>query len=125
MSIPENLKYTIDHEWIRLDNDVAFVGVTDYAVEALGDVVFVELPEPGTSVTAGDSCGEIESTKSVSDLVSPATGDVLESNTAVSEKPDILNSDPYGDGWLIKIRITGDLAVLDHLQYAELIAKTP
>ena len=80
--------------------------------------MFVELPEPGTTVTAGDPCGEIESTKSVSELVSPAAGEVLETNAAVLEEPSLVNTDPYGGGWLIQIRVVGDLDVLDHVQYA-------
>jgi glycine cleavage system H protein len=120
MCIPTDLKYTKDHEWVRLDGDVAVVGITAYAADALGDIVYIELPEPGTTVTVGDPCGEIESTKSVSDLLSPAAGEVLEANAVVSGEPGLLNSDPYGNGWLIKIRVTGDLDVLDHTQYAEL-----
>ena len=118
MTIPTDLMYTHDHEWIRFEGDLAVVGITAYAADALGDVVFVELPEPGTTVTAGDPCGEIESTKSVSELVSPAAGEVLETNAAVLEEPSLVNTDPYGGGWLIQIRVVGDLDVLDHVQYA-------
>jgi len=118
MTIPTDLMYTHGHEWIRFEGDLAVVGITAYAADALGDVVFVELPEPGTTVTAGDPCGEIESTKSVSELVSPAAGEVLETNAAVPEEPSLVNTDPYGGGWLIQIRVVGDLDVLDHVQYA-------
>ena len=118
MTIPTDLMYTHDHEWIRFEGDLAVVGITAYAADALGDVVFVELPERGTTVTAGDPCGEIESTKSVSELVSPAAGEVLETNAAVLEEPSLVNTDPYGGGWLIQIRVVGDLDVLDHVQYA-------
>jgi glycine cleavage system H protein len=118
MTIPVDLMYTREHEWIRFEGDLAIVGITAYAADALGDVVFVELPEPGTLVIAGDPCGEIESTKSVSDLVSPAAGEVLETNAAVLDEPSLVNSDPYGHGWLIQIRVVGDLTVLDHVQYA-------
>jgi len=123
MTIPTDLMYTHDHEWIRLEGDLAVIGITAYAAHALGDVVFVELPEPGTTVTAGDPCGEIESTKSVSDLVSPAGGEVLETNASVIEEPSLVTTDPYGDGWLIHIRVVGDLDVLDHVQYARLLGE--
>ena len=123
MTIPTDLMYTHDHEWIRLEGDLAVIGITAYAAHALGDVVFVELPEPGTTVTAGDPCGEIESTKSVSDRVSPAGGEVLETNASVIEEPSLVTTDPYGDGWLIHIRVVGDLDVLDHVQYARLLGE--
>ncbi len=102
--IPEDLKYTKDHEWVRAEGDALRVGVTDYAQEALGDIVFVTLPEAGTQLTAGDTCGEVESTKSVSDLYAPVTGTVVERNEALDSAPDLVNSDPYGDGWMMIIR---------------------
>jgi len=107
------LKYTAEHEWIALDGDVATVGITDYAADKLGDVVFVDLPAPDTAVTSGQVCGEIESTKSVGELYAPLTGDVIAVNDAVVDDPSLVNSDPFGDGWLVKLRIdaatTGEL----------------
>lgn len=101
---PEDLQYTKDHEWVRTEGDTVRVGVTDYAQEALGDIVFVTLPETGARVTAGETCGEIESTKSVSDLYAPVTGTVVERNEALDSSPELVNSDPYGDGWMMAIR---------------------
>jgi glycine cleavage system H protein len=103
--IPEDLQYTKDHEWVRDEGDTVRVGVTDYAQDALGDIVFVTLPENGTQVTAGETCGEVESTKSVSDLYAPVTGTVVERNDALDSAPELVNSDPYGDGWMLIIRI--------------------
>lgn len=105
--IPGELKYTSEHEWIRSDGqDVVSVGITHYAQESLGDIVFVTLPPVGESVAAGDSCGEVESTKSVSELYSPVTGEVIEVNEAVDANPELINSSPYGEGWLMKIRMS-------------------
>jgi glycine cleavage system H protein len=101
---PEDLKYTKDHEWIRTDGDTVRVGVTDFAQEALGDIVFVTLPEVGSDVTAGSTCGEIESTKSVSDVYAPVTGTVVARNDSLDTAPELINSDPYGDGWMLEIR---------------------
>jgi glycine cleavage system H protein len=105
---PEDLQYTKDHEWIRResggDGETLRVGVTDYAQEALGDIVFVTLPEAGSHVTAGQACGEIESTKSVSDVFAPVTGTVVERNETLDSSPELVNSDPYGDGWMLTIR---------------------
>ena len=115
------LSYTAEHEWIAFDGDVATVGITDYAAEKLGDVVFVELPAVGTSVTAGDTCGEIESTKSVGELYAPLTGEVVEVNDAVVDDPSSVNAAAF-DAWLVKIRVdgspTGDL--LDRDAYVAL-----
>ncbi len=105
MSVPEELYYTAEHEWISISDSSARVGITDYAPRALGDVVFVTAPAPGTRVTAGDPCGEVESTKSVSDIYSPADGEVTEVNPEVDEDPGLVNSDPYGAGWLFKIQL--------------------
>jgi glycine cleavage system H protein len=102
--IPEDLHYTKDHEWVRTEGDTVRVGVTDYAQDALGDIVFVTLPEPGTQVSAGETCGEVESTKSVSDLYAPVSGTVVERNDALDSSPELVNSDPYGDGWMLTIR---------------------
>lgn len=101
---PDDLHYTSEHEWVRSDGDTVRVGVTDYAQEALGDIVFVTLPEVGAQVTAGQPCGEIESTKSVSDVYAPVSGTVVARNDGLDTAPELLNSDPYGDGWMIDIR---------------------
>lgn len=104
---PEDLHYTKDHEWVRTEGDdgeTLRVGVTDYAQDALGDIVFVTLPEAGTHVTEGEACGEIESTKSVSDVYAPVTGTVSERNEALDASPELVNSDPYGEGWMLAIR---------------------
>lgn len=118
MHIPDNLRYTEDHEWLSLDGEVATVGVTDFAQDALGDVVFVELPEAGDAVVAGDACGEIESTKSVSELFAPVTGEVVEVNDAVVDAPELVNSDPYGNGWLFRVRVEELPELLDAEDYA-------
>ena len=101
---PEDLHYTREHEWIRSTGDMLRVGVTDYAQEALGDIVFVTLPEVGAQVTAGEACGEVESTKSVSDIYAPVTGTIVARNEALDASPELVNSDPYGEGWMIDIR---------------------
>ena len=101
---PEDLHYTKDHEWVRTDGETLRVGVTDYAQDALGDIVFVTLPEAGSHVTEGEACGEIESTKSVSDVYAPVTGTVTERNEALDASPELVNSDPYGEGWMLAIR---------------------
>jgi glycine cleavage system H protein len=102
-----SLKYTAEHEWIALDGDIATVGITDYAADKLGDVVFVELPSVGSTVTAAAVVGEIESTKSVGELYAPLTGEVVEANDAVVDDPSLVNADPFGDGWLVKLRVDG------------------
>ena len=104
MKTPEDLQYTADHEWVRVEGDSLRVGVTDYAQDALGDIVFVTLPEAGSHLTAGEACGEIESTKSVSDVFAPVTGTVVERNEALDAAPELVNSDPYGEGWMLAIR---------------------
>jgi len=103
MNVPENLRYSSDHEWVVADGDNFRVGITDYAQDALGDVVFVELPEVGSKLEAGSSFGEIESTKSVSDLFAPLTGSVQQVNDALVANPELINNDPYGDGWICVI----------------------
>ena len=105
VSVPEELYYTAEHEWISISDETARVGITDYAQRALGDVVYVTAPQPGTRVTAGDPCGEVESTKSVSDIYSPADGEVSEINAEIDEDPGLVNSDPYGAGWLFRIQL--------------------
>jgi glycine cleavage system H protein len=115
--VPSDLKYTAEHEWVRLPEGgggAVRVGITDYAQSALGDVVFVSLPEVGASVTAGAACGEVESTKSVSDLFAPVNGTVTARNDALDDQPELINSDPYGAGWIIEID-PADAADLDGL----------
>jgi glycine cleavage system H protein len=101
--IPDDLKYTTEHEWVRLGESSARVGITDYAQDALGDVVFVSLPEPGRRLSAGESCGEVESTKSVSEIYAPVSGTVVARNETLETRPDLVNQDPYGDGWLLDL----------------------
>ncbi|MFM9443347.1 glycine cleavage system protein GcvH [Streptomyces acidiscabies] len=109
MSNPQNLRYSKEHEWISPAEDgVATVGITEHAANALGDVVFVELPAVGAAVTAGESCGELESTKSVSELYAPVDGEVTEVNPNVSEDPSLVNSEPFTGGWLFKVRVAGE-----------------
>lgn len=112
---PEDLKYTTEHEWVREGNESTVrIGVTDYAAEQLGDIVFVSLPAVGDDVTAGDTCGELESTKSVSDLFCPVSGTVIAINGQLDESPELVNSDAYGDGWLFDVE-TADGTDLDTL----------
>ncbi|QFU90728.1 glycine cleavage system protein GcvH [Amycolatopsis sp. YIM 10] len=119
MSTPEELRYTEEHEWVAAHGDGAVrVGITEYAQDQLGDVVFVDLPEPGLTVTAGESFGEVESTKSVSELFAPLDGEVVAVNDAVADSPELINSDPYGEGWLIELKLTGS-ATPDSLLDAE------
>jgi glycine cleavage system H protein len=122
MSIPSDLRYTAEHEWLSLAGDIATVGITDFAARALGDIVYLQAPAVGTSVTAGEACGEVESTKSVSDLYAPATGEITEVNAAVVEDPALVNSDPFGAGWLFRLRVTELPALLDAAAYGALSA---
>jgi glycine cleavage system H protein len=108
MTIPDELRYTAEHEWIAVNGTLASVGITDFAQRALGDVVYVSVPAPGTRVTAGEPCGEVESTKSVSDIYSPVDGEVAEVNADLEDDPALVNSDPYGAGWLMKITLDPD-----------------
>ena len=105
MEFPEELKYTEEHEWVLVEGDLAVVGITDFAQDALGDVVFVELPEIGAEVVAGKAFGVVESVKAVSDIYAPVSGVVAEINAELPDAPEILNTSPYGDGWMIKIRM--------------------
>lgn len=109
-NIPDDLSYTKEHEWVAgLDDGITVtIGITAYAAEALGDVVYVQLPEAGATVEAGDSVGEVESTKSVSEIYTPVGGEVVEVNQAVVDDPSLANSDPYGDGWMFRVRVAGD-----------------
>jgi len=125
MNVPDDLRYTTDHEWARLDGNRVTIGITDYAQDALGDVVFVQLPEPGTGVEAGGSFSEVESTKSVSDIYAPVTGTVAEVNSELSDSPQRLNEDPYGEGWICVIEVADASALtglLDAEGYRKLIA---
>ncbi|RSM44045.1 glycine cleavage system protein GcvH [Amycolatopsis balhimycina DSM 5908] len=114
MSIPENLQYTKEHEWLKVEDGIATVGITAFAAESLGDIVFVQLPEAGSTITAGEVFGEVESTKSVSELYAPVSGEVVEVNGTTSDTPEVINSDPYTEGWLLKVRLTGDVPELLH-----------
>ena len=125
MNVPDDLRYTEDHEWARLEYGKVRIGVTDYAQDALGDVVFVQLPEVGAEVTTGGSCSEVESTKSVSDIYAPVAGTILEVNTELADAPQRLNEDPYGEGWICVIDPTDPDAVstlLDAAAYRTLIS---
>ncbi|CAM3234493.1 glycine cleavage system protein GcvH [Nocardioides dubius] len=118
---PEDLKYTVEHEWVRTPGespDSVRIGITDYAQDALGDIVYVSLPEVGESVSAGASIGELESTKSVSDVYAPISGEIVAANSALDATPELVNSDPYGEGWLFEIR-PADAADVDALLSAE------
>jgi glycine cleavage system H protein len=122
VSVPEELQYTKSHEWVRTEDDTATVGITDYAQEELGDIVFVELPEEGATFEAGDSFGTVESVKAVSDLYSPVGGEVVEVNEALNDNPEKINEDPYGDGWIIKLRTSGEGAeLLSASEYEKLL----
>jgi glycine cleavage system H protein len=119
---PDDLKYTTEHEWVRLEGDRAKVGITSYAQDALGDIVFVQLPDIGDRVQKGQAFGEVESTKSVSDVYAPVDGEVLARNESLESTPELVNSDPYGDGWLIELSLN-DATVLDSLLDAEAYAR--
>jgi len=123
MTDATTLKYTVEHEWVLVDGDTATVGITAYAADKLGDVVFVDLPKAGAAIAAGSIVGEIESTKSVGELFAPVNGTVLESNDAVVADPSIVNSDPLGEGWLIKVAYSELPALLSFDEYSALIAE--
>ena len=122
MNIPAELKYTKEHEWVKVDGNIVVVGITDYAQGELGDIVFVELPSVGTEVKAMEPFGTIEAVKAVSDLFSPVSGKVAEINPALEDDPMVINRDPYGEGWMIKVEI-GDPAELDGLLNGEAYEK--
>lgn len=117
MEFPDELKYTEEHEWVMVEGDLAIIGITDFAQDALGDVVFVELPEVGTAVTAGKAFGVVESVKAVSDVYAPVSGTIEEINEELPDAPEVINTSPYGDGWMIKVRIS-DAKELDALMDA-------
>ncbi len=121
-NVPDDRRYTKEHEWAKAEGGRVVIGITDYAQDQLGDVVFVGLPEPGTAVEAGKPLGEVESTKSVSDVYSPLSGKVVEKNADVEANPELINSDPYGQGWLVAIENSGDLdALMTAADYQTLI----
>ena len=124
MNFPTNVKYTKEHEWIRLEGDVAYVGITDYAQEQLGDIVFVDIPTEGETLAADEVFGTIEVVKTISDLFLPVTGEILEQNEALADQPELLIQDPYGEGWIIKIKPAADAdfdSLLDDEAYKALI----
>ena len=124
MEFPENLKYTKEHEWVAVDGSRARVGITDYAQDALGDIVYVQLPEVGATVAAMAPCAEVESTKSVSDIYAPVSGTIVDVNTSLDDTPEQLNADPYGAGWIFVVEMSdpGDLdALLDAAGYRALV----
>ena len=124
MNIPAELKYSKSHEWVKMDGDVAVIGISDFAQDALGDVVFINLPAEGDSVTAGESFGDVESVKAVSDVVCPVSGTICEVNEALADKPETINEDAYGDGWLFVVELSEPEQLNDLLgpdDYAELL----
>ena len=126
MNFPENVKYTADHEWIRVEGQFCWIGITDYAQSELGDIVYVDIPVVGTKVEKGKSFGTIEAVKAVSDIFAPVTGEVAEINTQMKDHPEIVNKDPYGAGWMVKIVITDPSqldTLLDVQDYKTLIGK--
>lgn len=118
MNFPENIKYTNEHEWIRVEGEIAYVGITDYAQDQLGDIVFVDIQTVGETLNAGDVFGTIEVVKTISDIFLPVGGEVLEQNEALADQPELVNQDPYGEGWLVKIKPAED-ADFDSLLSAE------
>jgi glycine cleavage system H protein len=120
-AVPETLSYTAEHEWVKVDGDVATIGITQHAADALGDVVFVALPGVGDTIREGAIVGEVESTKSVGEIFAPVAGEVVEANDSVVASPDTVNADPYGAGWLIKVRFSAMPELLDAAAYRALI----
>ena len=123
MNIPEDLQYTKSHEWVRIEGDTATIGITDHAQDELGDVVFVELPDEGATFDAGDSFGTVESVKAVSDLYTPVGGEVIEVNSALEDAPEKINEDPYGEGWIVKLRTSDKADLLSPEEYEEVVAE--
>jgi glycine cleavage system H protein len=125
MNVPDDLLYTAEHEWVRANGSLVRVGITDYAQDALGDIVYVQLPATGSEVTAAGALGEVESTKSVSEIYAPLAGTVTAVNDALSAKPELMNSDPYGEGWICELQLSDESALgslLDPAAYRELTA---
>ena len=126
MNFPENVKYTADHEWIRVEGQFCWIGITDYAQSELGDIVYIEIPAIGTKVEKGKSFGTIEAVKAVSDLFAPVAGEVVETNTEIKDHPEVVNKDPYGKGWMVKITVTDQVqldTLLDVQAYKTLVGK--
>ena len=121
MAVPEELQYTKTHEWVRREEDVATIGITEHAQDELGDVVFIELPEKGASFGAGDAFGTVESVKAVSDLYAPVGGEVVEVNEALNDAPEKINEEPYGDGWIIRIRVSEEGDLLSAEEYEKIL----
>ena len=119
MNVPAELKYTKEHEWIRVEGEEAYVGITDYAQSQLGDIVFVEVETEGDNLEAGDTFGSIEAVKTVSDLYMPISGEVLEFNSELEDQPDLINKDPYGKGWIIKVKVEDEAQLEGLLSYAD------
>jgi glycine cleavage system H protein len=122
MNAPSGLQFTAEHEWIDVEGHTATIGITSYAADQLGDVVYVELPEVGASITEGTVVGEVESTKSVGELFAPMTGEVIETNERVVARPELVNSDPFGGGWLIKVRFETLPKLMDEDEYESMVA---
>ncbi|GAA4915551.1 glycine cleavage system protein GcvH [Streptomonospora salina] len=121
MSVPAELNYTSEHEWVAINDGVATIGITAFAAEALGDIVYVEPPETGATVAPGETCGEVESTKSVSDLYAPVNGEVVDVNQAAVDNPEVIGTDPYGQGWLFKVEVAEEPSdLLSPEQYTQL-----
>ena len=121
MSIPDDLQYTKSHEWVRMEEDTATIGITDHAQDELGDVVFVELPEVGATIGAGDSFGTVESVKAVSDLYTPVGGEIVEVNSSLEDAPEKINDDPYGEGWIVKLRTSEEADLLSPEEYEKVV----
>jgi glycine cleavage system H protein len=125
MNFPQELKYTKDHEWVKIDGDIATIGVTDFAQKELGDIVYVEVETIGETIEAGEVFGTVEAVKTVSDLFMPVTGEVLEFNTELESAPEMVNESPYENGWMVKVKLSGDLPddLMDADTYKELIGE--
>jgi glycine cleavage system H protein len=123
LSIPDDLQYTKSHEWVRMEEDTATIGITDHAQDELGDVVFVELPEVGATIGAGDSFGTVESVKAVSDLYTPVGGEIVEVNSSLEDAPEKINDDPYGEGWIVKLRTSEEADLLSPEEYEKVVAE--
>lgn len=125
MNFPQELKYTKDHEWVKIDGDIATVGITDFAQKELGDIVYVEVETIGETIEAGEVFGTVEAVKTVSDLFMPLTGEILEFNTELESSPEMVNESPYENGWMVKVKVTGDLPsdLMDADAYKELIGE--
>jgi glycine cleavage system H protein len=121
LNIPEDLQYTRSHEWVRMEGDTATIGITDHAQDELGDVVFVELPDEGANFDAGESFGTVESVKAVSDLYTPVGGEVVEVNSTLEDAPENINEDPYGEGWIVKLRTTDEPDLLSPEEYETVV----